>query len=126
MRRACPRALACVRLGTTSVVQQTCNGVTQQGAPRTRRWGYTSLPGDVTGDEEEEDEKTLPSLRNLHDIDNISGIKIRSLQLPCDVSLGRVLLRKGQTRCAGEHLTSWSDEEQHSVPEHHPGVSLEL
>lgn len=107
MRRACPRALACVHLGTTSVVQRTCNGVTQQGAPRTRRWGDTFSPGDVTGEqeEEEEDEKTPPSLCNLHDIDNISAIKIRSLQLPCDTSLGRVHLRKRQTHGVPERIT---------------------
>lgn len=106
MRRACPRALACVRLGTTSVVQRTCNGVTQQGAPRTRRWGYTSSPGYVTREEEEEEgEKTPPSLCNVHDIDNISGIKIRCLQLPCDVSLGRVHSSKGQTHGVPESIS---------------------
>lgn len=93
------------------MVQRTCNGVTQQGAPRTRRWGFTSSPGDVTGEEEGEqgeegeDEKSPPSHRNLHDIDNISGIKIRCLQLPCDASLGRVHLRKGQTRGVPESIS---------------------
>lgn len=121
------RSPACVRLGTTSVVQRTCNGVTQQGAPRTRRWGYTSSPGDVTEEEEEEeDEKTPPSLRYLHDIDNISGIKIRSLQLTCDASLGRVHLRKGQTHGVPESISHLGLMRNNTVfLEHLPGVSLD-